>query len=100
MTIEEFNQIASEILGNISDVGSVSQNLERLRSAFGEQFAAAEAAAAEANDLKTRNESLQKANMELFLKIGESAVPESESDAEEPEAMDFEELFNEKGELK
>ena len=56
----------------------------------------------ENTQLKTDKEDLQKANMKLFLKTTEKATPEekpgNEGDNEEP--LKYENLFNEKGDLK
>ena len=57
-------------------------------------------------NLQAENEKLVKANMELFLRIGnpkdQSEIKQNETGIEnkEEETMKFEDLFNEKGELK
>lgn len=55
-------------------------------------------------NLEERNEKLREANMELFTRVGIQKDPEEETgtdeDPEEPERRKFDDLFNEKGELK
>lgn len=52
------------------------------------------------SDLTAANQELQEKNMQLFLKVGESRQP-NEPEVDPPaEKRKFENLFNEKGELK
>lgn len=53
------------------------------------------------NQLSSDNENLRSANMKLFLRIG-SNKPEDKKDGEDttPEKLKYEDLFDEKGELK
>lgn len=101
MTAEEFNAAVTDILGNVSDVGHVSQKLDELRTAFGEALTDAETRAKTIETLEGEKKSLQEANMSLFLKIG---TPQKENDTEKkeelPEEPDFETLFDENGNLK
>lgn len=53
------------------------------------------------NNLTTDNETLRQANMKLFLKVGEQKTPDIEQVQGAPkEKRKFEDLFNEKGEIK
>lgn len=101
MTADEFNAAVTDILGNVSDVGHVSQKLDELRTAFGEALTDAETRAKTIETLEGEKKSLQEANMNLFLKIG---TPQKETETEqkdEPQAEpDFESLFDENGNLK
>lgn len=51
------------------------------------------------NTYQTQNEALRSANLELFLQVGNKGKPEH-IDEPEVKEMKFEDLFNEKGELK
>ena len=102
MTAEEFNAAVTDILGNVSDVGHVSQKLDELRTAFGEALTDAETRAKTIETLEGEKKSLQEANMNLFLKIGSPAKndPDKEKEPEPPAEPDFESLFDDKGNLK
>ena len=51
--------------------------------------------------LTTANENLRKANMDLFVQVGTNKKPEDQIDPDpEPEKRKFEDLFNDKGEIK
>jgi hypothetical protein len=53
------------------------------------------------NDLTVKNEKLREANTDLFLQIGSEKKPDDLAPTEpEPEKRKFENLFNDKGELK
>lgn len=57
----------------------------------------------ENKDYIERNEKLRKANMELFLQVGEDRKPNEPNPNEEPPEQPkrkFEDLFNEKGDIK
>lgn len=101
MTADEFNAAVTDILGNVSDVGHVSQKLDELRTAFGEALTDAETRAKTIETLEGEKKSLQEANMSLFLKIG---TPQKETETEKkdetPAEADFESLFDENGNLK
>ena len=51
------------------------------------------------DDLKKKNETLREANTDLFLQIGSKKKPEDTPEPE-PEKRKFENLFNERGEIK
>lgn len=101
MTADEFNAAVTDILGNVSDVGHVSQKLDELRTAFGEALTDAETRAKTIETLEGEKKSLQEANMNLFLKIGTpQKETETEKETETPQETDFESLFDENGNLK
>lgn len=55
----------------------------------------------ENNNYKDANEKLRSANMDLFLQIGKKDEPDPDPNKdEEKEKLSFDNLFNEKGELK
>lgn len=108
MTIEEHQEIITQIASNLGDQVLITDLLGKLRNDYqgvitqGEQY-------------KTANEELQskynvalEKNMELFLQVGSAPKPneinppsgeEPPKDGEEPK-LKYEDLFNEEGELK
>lgn len=105
MTREEYNTKAGELMTAISaeeiDTGKVSEIAAEMREAFQLEVTRAETAEKTAEDLKRSNESLQAANMNLFLKSGEiiKAAEQEKTPPEVDKPFDFNTLFNEKGEL-
>lgn len=105
MNREEFNTKAVELLGAVSqekpDTGKISEMVEEMRAGFNEEFTRADTAENQRNTYKEQVESLQKANMSLFLKSGQ-LIQETEDLKidKKPEPVDFASLFDEKGELK
>lgn len=106
MTKEEYTEKASAILDNLEDRGAVSTALDELRTAFYEEVEKRETSDATAEELKTKNDGLLKANMDLFLKVGKTAtgseepVVEDEHEKTPEETITFDDLFDENGELK
>ena len=102
MTREEFSAKCSEVLNNLDNRGEVSTMLDELRTAYYEVVEHGETVEAERDDLRARNDNLQQANMDLFLKVGKVATgePEPEPTPEpEEEKMSFDDLYDERGEL-
>lgn len=101
MTREEFANVSAEILANLADTGKVSELLDSLRNAFNDTLTESETNAKTAAELTEKNESLQAANMQLFLKTGVQEKLSAETETEtETETPDFDSLFDENGELK
>lgn len=94
----DWKKISSEIITNSGDQGKLTQILSDLETdvtTFNTRF----------QDLEKQNqeqtsqiESLQKTNMNLFLKVG-NQVPDKAVHTNE-QKLSYEDLFNEKGELK
>lgn len=99
MTMEEFQTMTTEILANMSDTGAVSERLDKLRTAFNEEVTAKETANNQVTELTAKNESLQQANMALYLKTGVQTENTEDDETDEPE-ITFDDLFDDKGELK
>lgn len=101
ITLDEFSTITAEILSNSSDVGAISERLDKLRTEYAEQLTVAETNKAKADDLTKQNESLRAANMALFLKTGEKVekAEEKPKEKEKTKPVDFSELFGDNGEL-
>lgn len=104
MTREEFNTAVTDILGNLSDAGHVSQKLDELRTAFNDEVTDKESKAVQVTELENQKKSLQEANMQLFLKIGSPAPEPKEDDAKQDtntgDAPTFDSLFGDDGNLK
>ena len=103
MTPEEFEKLVTETLENVADVGTVSKNLDAMRSAFGAVTADLTKVKAENEDLTAKNASLKEHNLALFLKVGEKPKEEKQEEEEKKEEekeIEIEELFDENGGLK
>lgn len=96
MTKEEFITKCQEILTNSGDMGKISSTLDELRDGFNESVTQSEILTKANAELTEKNANLQQANMNLFLKCGTENVEKS---VENKEKADFDNLFNEKGEL-
>lgn len=100
MTLDEFRQRSREILTKMENPEEVGAIIDVLDGAFQERDAAAQTAEATIADLTERNDRLQKANMELFLRTGVQGKADDLSGTEQDEGVDFSTLFGENGELK
>ena len=102
MTFEEFNTKSTEVLEKLDDQGAVSIILDELRAGFGELPEKVKEVEADNESLREKNDKLQNANMELFLKVGNPAMEEEEEKEEEVvgEKIEYEDLFDDNGELK
>lgn len=101
MTFEEFNSKSTEVLEKLDDQGAVSIILDDLRAGFGELTEKVKEVEADNATLREKNDKLQTANMELFLKVGNPAKDEEkEEEIEEVEKISYDDLFDDNGELK
>lgn len=102
MTKEEHTKAIQEIRKLVQDDdGKITELLTNLSDAYGEIIAENSDYQLKNEKLKNDNEKLRDTNMRLFLKVG-SPKEESEEKPEEKEEekLTFENLFDEKGELK
>lgn len=99
MKPEEFNAKTQEILGNLTDQAKVSTVLSELIEDYNTVIAEMETARTTAEKLTADNEKLRQANMNLFLKVGETKK-EEETKQDEDNKPTFEDLFDEDGNLK
>lgn len=108
MKREEHNTIVTELLGLVTADGQAraSELLETLRTDYDETLAASERAAA---DLVKANETVEKfrsVNTKFFLQLEQQDKEhnfnneEQHKEQEEDKPLSFNDLFNEKGELK
>lgn len=94
----DWKKISQNILSNLGDQGKLTQYLSDLETevtTFNTRFTDLEK---QAQEQTSQIDSLQKTNMNLFLKIG-NQVPDKIVHSTETK-LSFEDLFNEKGDLK
>lgn len=101
MEKEEFNALITE-LGTIDDDVVRREKLTFLSESIISMFDNVKTITNNNEELKQTNEQLREANMKLFLKIGENKKSEDVARVEEEpkKKLNFDDLFNEKGELK
>lgn len=109
MTRDEHKAAIQKLIGMVHPdrQGEASELLTHLSEDYEETLTTSEANASRAQELTANNETLRRVNSELFLKVGNSkphfdtAKKETDTPPDEPDKVPtFEELFNEKGELK
>ena len=107
MTLEEFKNATAALLGMVGadNQAAASEQLTALSDAFEQNFNALETANGNITKLSENNEKLRKTNMDLFLRVGSTTKEKetddtSASDKDSGEPLKYENLFNEKGELK
>lgn len=100
MTLEEFTSRSREILTKLESPEDVGAIIDVLVGGFQERDTAAGEAEAKIAELTEKNDRLQKANMELFLRTGVQGKSDDLAGVEEEKGVDFSELFDEHGELK
>lgn len=106
MTREEHKQAVTQLMGMIASEhqAEASTLLTSLSDGFEQVFTTSENHANDVTKLTKDCEELRKANLKLFLRVGETEK-EVHGKAEEPESkpeakpLPFSDLFNEKGEL-
>lgn len=100
MTLDEFRTRSREILTKLESPEEVGVIIDVLDGAFQERDAAASEAESKIADLTARNDRLQEANMQLFLRTGVQGKSDDLEGQEEEQGVDFSELFDSSGELK
>jgi hypothetical protein len=96
---EEVKAKAAEILANLSDQAKVSAILAELVEHNDDAVVEVTKASETATKLTADNENLRNTNMQLFLKVGSSA-PKPDAPNPKDNTPKFEELFDDKGNLK
>lgn len=103
MDKQEYTNKIMEIkkLTHDTDDGKIADLLAELSDGYGELKATYDDISLKNEKLTHDNESLRDTNMRLFLRVGQSS-PGGELDVSEEKTskLKFEDLFNEKGELK
>ena len=102
----------TEFLGKITEIGTCEDDVQRrsmldeLRDSVSEVYDNNDTLTKANQEYETANEKLRKANMEMFLKIGEQKSPEqvikdtTGVDPDKNKKRSFDDLFDEKGYLK
>jgi len=102
-SIDEFKKKVQDI-GKLEDVAEIRAGLAEISTNVSEVFDQAAEAQLNYEKISEDNEKLRAANMKLFTSLGVDKKPDEEKDPTEPEPepekRKFEDLFNEKGELK
>lgn len=94
----DWKKISTQIMSNLADQGKITQILSDLETevtTFNTRFTDLEK---QSKEQASSIDSLQKTNMNLFLKIG-NPVPEKIVHSSETK-LSYEDLFTEKGDLK
>lgn len=106
MDKETFHKKITE-LGTIEDETQRREILAEISEEVDKVYDERETITAEVEQLREDNENVRKANMKLFTRIGANKTEEERTEdqtgikeEEKPEPRKFEDLFNEKGELK
>lgn len=105
MKKEEFLAKIKEI-GTLEDIESVRASLTELSDNVSMVFDSNDDLSNKNKQFEEDNETLRKANMKLFLRLGDDKSPEEIKKDQvgevekEKEPRKYEDLFNEKGELK
>lgn len=96
-----------EMIAAIQGIGTCEDDIERrnllanLQEGLTEDYDSLENVTNERDTLLNDNEDLRKANMQLFLKVGQADSPDDiPHEKEEPKKRNFEDLFDEKGGVK
>jgi hypothetical protein len=96
---EEFKAKTTEILQSLTDQAKVSTLLSELVTDNAEYVAEVTKVTETVTKLNNDNEGLRQANMKLFLQVGETKPVEQQNKATD-NTPKFDDLFNDKGELK
>lgn len=93
----EFKKIISDIVGNLSDQGKVTDLLTQLDSGFETVTTNHEALSTKIADYDTKIKSLQETNMNLFLRVS-NPVETPKLNSTEP--LSYDDLINDLGGVK
>lgn len=83
-----------------TDDGAISNLLADLSDDYGVLLSKIDEITLQNEKLKNDNDNLRDSNMRLFLRVGKTPEPEESGKVEEPEKRTYENLFDEKGDLK
>lgn len=83
-----------------TDDGAISNLLADLSDDYGVLLSKIDEITLQNEKLKNDNDNLRDSNMRLFLRVGKAPEPDESSKGEEPKKRTYENLFDEKGDLK
>ena len=98
MTREELERSIQEI-GTLDDVVQIRDRLVTLRDNVSKDYDELATLKTSNQELIANNEALRSANMKLFLQVGANTTEEDQPDTQHKEALTYDSLFNEKGEV-
>jgi gamma-glutamyl:cysteine ligase YbdK (ATP-grasp superfamily) len=96
---EEFQQKTAEIIANLTDQSKVTSLLTEITEHNTELVAGLATASKEVADKTAYNDKLLKANMDLFLKVGNNKDNTQTQQQQNEEKPSFDALFDNKGNL-
>lgn len=101
-TVEDFNKTSLPITENIGEQDIITGSLAEMVTMFSETVAEGTAFEKRVAELESENERLKNANLSLYLKTAEIKAEDKPKEKEKTEetGLKFEDLFNDKGELK
>lgn len=102
MTIEEHEQILTNIMQNAGDQGALSEYLQSLREDYSETTSTLTTLNTDKQDLLSKNEKLREVNSNLFLKVGnvkDLFEPKKDPEPEPEPELKYEDLVSPEGEL-
>lgn len=103
MESEKLKKLVNDIITNLSDQSRVTDLLNQIQEDNDNSLNTMSTLNTENEKLKGDNENLRSVNMKFFLKLGEQKEKietNTEQEQEQEQELKFEDLFNEKGELK
>lgn len=104
METEKLKKLVNDIITNLSDQSKVTDFLNQIQEDNENSLNTMSTLNTENEKLKGDNENLRSVNMKFFLKLGEQKekieTNTEEQEQEQEQELKFEDLFNEKGELK
>lgn len=106
MTRDEHKNILNDLLklSTPDNQASISEILTRLSEDYEQVLNESETASNRVTELTANNEKLRSVNADLFLKVGttdkKTVHTETETEENQGEELTFDNLFNDKGELK
>lgn len=100
MKFDEFNAQIKLAMESVGDQAQLSTILSGLSDVYSTKITEVETATTTATQLTSDNEKLRKANMDLFLKVGADVTKQQDQQKVEDDTPTFDDLFDEKGNLK
>lgn len=99
MTKQEYTE-RLQAIGTEADETQRRELIAQLIDDGGADYDSFESTSAERDQLRSANETLREANMQLFLRVGSKSEPDPKPGDTPKEKPKFEDLFNEKGGIK
>lgn len=94
MKPEDFTKLTTQIAQNLGNQALVTDLLTQINEAYTNTHTSQETLLEQTNDFKEKIDTLQKTNMNLFLKVS-NPVPDEKLNTEKP--LQYEDLINDLG---